>query len=51
MNTDNIEMVGGILRAKEIVSYQKEYFKHYLYYDVKRKMFSKKIYMFRIFVY
>lgn len=42
MNT-LIDVVGGESRASEIVKYHDEYFRNYNYYDVRRKMFAKRI--------
>lgn len=38
-----ISIVGGSQRATEIVEYHHRYFKNFNFYDVRRKVFSKKV--------
>jgi hypothetical protein len=38
-----ISIVGGSKRAIEIVDYHHRYFKNFYFYDVRRKVFSKKV--------
>lgn len=38
-----IELVGGENRANDILKYQKEYFRNFTQYDVKKKVFAKQI--------